>query len=250
MPVSLETLDRLADAGWPALEREELGTWLLRASSGVTNRANSVLPSGPLEDLPGAVEAAERWYAARSLPAVFQVSPAAPSGLKTLLRSRGYHAHSPTDILTASVADVAAVAMPTTDGSIRVSDEPQRGWLQTWWSVDGRGGAPELAVAERILTGGPALYAAHGDPAAPDAVARLAVVGDWGGLYAVATRPEARRRGLARSLAGALVVAASERGVRRLWLQVLADNAPAHRLYASLGFQPASSYRYWTAGLG
>lgn len=240
------TLDRLADRGWPALEQESLGGWTLRASSGVTNRANSVLTAGPVPDAGAAVDAAERWYAARSLPAVFQVSPASPPELRDLLAACGYREHSRTDIL---IADRAGVPSQAPDGT-RIAAAPDEAWLDAWWSVDGRGGDAERAVAARILTGGPALYASAGDPAAPDAVARLALVGEWGGLYAVATRPEARRRGLARALAGALASAAAEHGVQRLWLQVLTDNAAAHALYASLGFRPASSYAYWSPSMG
>lgn len=242
-------LDRLADRGWPALEREPLGAWTLRASTGVTNRANSVLTSGPVDDLGAAVDAAERWYAARSLPAVLQVSPASSPELGGVLAERGYREHSQTDILVAdreTVAGGPAAAAPAAAAPVRIADHPDDAWLDTWWSVDGRGGAAERAVAARILRGGPALYAAHGDPAAPDAVARLAIVDGWGGLFAVATRPSARRRGLARALVQALATASAEHGVDGLWLQVLAGNTAAHALYASLGFRPASRYAYWS----
>ena len=82
------------------------------------------------------------------------------------------------------------------------------------------------------------------------AAARLAFVDDWAGLYAVATRPDARRRGLARRLVIALAApagAAADRGVTRMWLQVLADNAAAIALYRDLGFETVSGYSYWTA---
>ncbi|MGO4592313.1 GNAT family N-acetyltransferase [Leifsonia sp. 2TAF2] len=240
------TLDRLADRGWVALEREPLQGWTLRASSGVTNRANSVLASGPVDDVETAVDVAERWYAARSLPAVFQVTSASPPALPEVLRQRGYRDHSLTDVLVADRSTVAAESQVKESPAVRITDQLDDGWLDTWWSVDGRGGAVERTVAARILTGGPALYAAHGDPAAPDAVARLALVDEWGGLFAVATRPAARRRGLARALVQALTAASGEHGIRGLWLQVLAGNAPAHALYASLGFRPASRYAYWS----
>ncbi|ERK67898.1 ribosomal-protein-alanine acetyltransferase domain protein, partial [Leifsonia aquatica ATCC 14665] len=74
---------------------------------------------------------------------------------------------------------------------------------------------------------------------------RLALVGGWGGLYAVATLPSARRRGLARALTTALAREAAAHGVDRLWLQVVADNSAAIALYESLGFVPASRYEYW-----
>ncbi|MBN9629984.1 MAG: GNAT family N-acetyltransferase [Actinobacteria bacterium] len=244
MPVAEPALlDRLAARGWPALEAEQLGGWTLRASHGVTNRANSVLASAEMPDLDDAIGRAEVWYAERGLPAVFQVSPASPAGLATALGRRRYREHSQTDILVADRAAVAAVA--PSPSSIDVAEAPPPGWLDTWWEVDGRGGDRERDVVARILSGGPALYAWSGDPAAPDAVARLALVGEWGGLYALATLPRARRRGLARSLAGALAVAASDHDVEKLWLQVLVDNTAAHALYAELGFVRASGYAYW-----
>ena len=242
-----ELLDRLADRGWPALETEQLGGWTLRASSGVTNRANSVLAGAgaggdDARSLEDAIVRAEAWYAARGLPAVFQISTASPPELAEALDNRGYREHSPTDVL---VADRDAVAAATAAApAVAVADAPPAGWLDTWWEVDGRGGDREREVVARILAGGPALYAWCGEQEAPDAVARLALAGEWGGLYAVATLPRARRRGLARALAGALAIAAAEQGVERLWLQVLADNTAAHALYAGLGFVRASGYSY------
>src|ERR1700712_229375 len=85
-------LDSLADRGWPAIERVELDGWSLRFSSGVTNRANSVLPSRSVTtmSIAEAVDAVEREYAARELPAVFQLSEAAHHGLAEELAARGY----------------------------------------------------------------------------------------------------------------------------------------------------------------
>ena len=245
-------LDRLADRGWPALEREELGGWTLRAADGVTNRANSVLTCGEVPDVEAAIQQAERWYRERGLPAVFQVSPATPPALIAALAGREYREHSQTDILVADRTDaVAAEAAATSaETTIATADTPPPGWLATWWAVDGRGGDAERDTVARIMTAAPALYAWAGPAEAPDAVARLALAGVWGGLYAVATLPAARRRGLARALAVALADAAGGRGVEHLWLQVLADNTAAHSLYSQLGFRPASQYAYWTAPSG
>ncbi|MFE4949367.1 GNAT family N-acetyltransferase [Leifsonia sp. NPDC056665] len=243
-------LDRLADRGWPALEREELGGWTLRAADGVTNRANSVLTCGEVPDVEAAIERAERWYRERGLPAVFQVSPATSSDLVAALAAREYREHSRTDILVADRAEVVAARARDTSAPISTADTPPPDWLATWWAVDGRGGDAERDIVAKILSAAPALYAWAGTSGSPDAVARLALAGDWAGLYAVATLPAARRRGLARALAVALADAAGGRGVRHLWLQVLADNAAAHSLYSGLGFRPASQYAYWTERSG
>ncbi|WP_438838127.1 GNAT family N-acetyltransferase, cg3035/Rv0428c family, partial [Clavibacter michiganensis] len=52
-------LDDLADRGWPADTRELHGGWILRAAGGVTKRANSALPAGPVADPDAALDAAE-----------------------------------------------------------------------------------------------------------------------------------------------------------------------------------------------
>lgn len=67
-------LQRIAAAGWPAVEQEPLGEWTLRASAGFTRRANSVQALGdPGLPLPAALDAVRDWYAARGLPAHVEV---------------------------------------------------------------------------------------------------------------------------------------------------------------------------------
>lgn len=269
-------LDVLADRGWPAVQREPLGPWTLRFASGVTNRANSVLPTGRVDadSLPATIAAAERAYRDRGLPTVFQVSPATDPALVSALAARGYREHSDTLVLVADRAAVASAGIATPDAPARIATPdtpariatpapsvaptstraaptsiaptPSRAWMDLWWSVDGRGGADAEAVAERILTGGPALYASAGEPEHPDAVARLAIVGDWGGVFAVATRPDQRRRGHAAAVISAVAADAERLGILHLWLQVTAANSPARALYDRLGFVEASRYAYWT----
>ena len=58
--ISLEDLQRVMAPSWGAVEREQLGDWMLRASSGYTQRGNSVVPVGdpgmPLADAVAEVE--------------------------------------------------------------------------------------------------------------------------------------------------------------------------------------------------
>nr|WP_228495017.1 GNAT family N-acetyltransferase [Clavibacter sp. VKM Ac-2873] len=244
-------LDDLADRGWPAEHRERHGGWILRAAGGVTKRANSALPVGPVDDPEAALDAVEAFARAHGIAPCVQVSPASePADLVSRLAARGYAAEARTLV---QVADAAAVAGRLADATpadpalrITVADAPDEAWLDAWWSVDGRGGPAELDVARRILERGPSVYAAvrDGDGDRVLATARLALVGSWGGLFAVATRPEARRRGLSRAALGAAVDAGRDRGITALWLQVVAENDGARALYDGLGFAPASRYEY------
>jgi len=61
----------------------------------------------------------------------------------------------------------------------------------------------------------------------------------------VAVHPDYRRRGIARALMLAALQAVREWGCVAAILQVEADNAPAQRLYESLGFQAERTWHHW-----
>jgi len=67
--ISTVELERLAAHGWRGTSTHRLGEWLLRAGSGFTGRANSVLPlRAPGLPLDDALGLSWSWYAARGLP--------------------------------------------------------------------------------------------------------------------------------------------------------------------------------------
>jgi N-acetylglutamate synthase len=232
-------LDDLMRAGWPALEEVGVDGWIARFSGGVTQRANSVLPLAAPADLDAALARVEQLYADRELPVVFQVGPGAqPADLDEKLSDRGYEFGSLTSIQTARIGDLAPPA------DVAIAEAPDQDWLDLWWAVDGRGDADALAIAVKILTGGPALYATIGDAHGAVAVGRLALVGAWGGVYCMAVRADARRRGLGGAVLRGLLAAARARGVTHTWLHVLDHNTAARRLYQRAGYAETARYHY------
>ncbi|MCL2544255.1 MAG: GNAT family N-acetyltransferase [Microbacteriaceae bacterium] len=240
-------LSALADAGWAALERVPVGAWEARFASGVTKRANSAWPAaGAGAELTAEVVAElEQLYRARGIVPAFQLSPA-DAAAERLLIGRGYRVADDTTVMTASVSP-ALTASP----AVGVAAEPSAEWLATWWAVDGRGGPAELEVAQRIMAATPALYGAVSSGGRIVSVARLALVEEWGGLYCVATLPDARREGhSSRVIEALLAFARDECGVTDAWLQVLTSNTGAQALYASrFGFTAAGGYRYLAGAL-
>jgi N-acetylglutamate synthase len=259
--VTAARLDDLANRAWPALETWRVGGWLVRASHGVTRRANSVLPMDDVDDLARAIDEVEEAYLSRGLRPTFQISPASqPRSLVSHLARRGYHEEAETLILVAPTEHVIEACGRGEHPASRVSvhEQPSDEWMSLWWDVDGRGGDTELDVARKILLGSTSRYAqatpglsiadpAGGGAVEPCAVGRLALVDDWGGLFGIATSPRHRRRGHARRVVGALAREAARAGAACLWLQVLADNENAIGLYRRLGFVPISGYTYWLA---
>ena len=76
------------------------------------------------------------------------------------------------------------------------------------------------------------------------AIGRATVDGPWVGLTAIEVAPQARRRGYARAVMAALLSWAADRAATRVYLEVLASNAPAVALYESLGFAEHHRYLY------
>lgn len=262
-------LEVLMDAAWPAAERQESGGWVLRAASGVTQRANSVWPrsepGGTPHDRLTALREARLWFRSRRLPLIFQVfDDPRYAALNAVLDEEGFTRQSETLILARDAGGApaeAGVGSAGTGGSpeeagagsarpgVEISEWPSGEWLRLWWSVDGRGGDAALAVARDILEGCPALYAlVRDDDGVPAAVGRLAVppggADGRGGVYCMATRPDARRRGHAARVLRALLGEGAARGLAGYWLLVMASNAGARELYARAGFAEAGRYLY------
>jgi ribosomal-protein-alanine N-acetyltransferase len=129
-----------------------------------------------------------------------------------------------------------------------------------WWDL------PEVVALERLLFGddawteatwwgelaqaGSHRYLVERDPASGRVrgYAGVAVNGADADIMTVAVAPDAQGQGLGGRLVQALVDAASDAGATQLLLEVRADNLPAQRLYARMGFERIAVRRGYYAG--
>lgn len=224
-------LERVAADAWPPLEQVEVDGWRLRASAGVTRRANSALPLS--DALP--VEEVVDFYRSRDLPAVVQVSdPRTDAALADLGWVRDIN------------VEVMAGAVPAGRSAAVVAQAPDEAWLECWWSVDGRGGPAQLDVARRMLAqiAVPAAYVSVLQDGRTVAVGRGVAQEGQLGVFSMGVRPEARRQGLARQVLAALGTWGGEHEATAAYLQVFDGNIEARTLYASAGFDTAHHYHY------
>ncbi|KAA0935284.1 GNAT family N-acetyltransferase [Streptomyces apricus] len=247
---SYAELARISARAWQPVEREPLGEWELRAASGFTRRANSVLPLGdPGMPLDEALSRVREWYAARGLPAYVQTATGAEGTQELLgaeLESRGWVREVSAELWTGALAPVAD--LPDAGRTVTLSREADDGWLGRYQ----RKGVSEVAL--RVLGSGPSVWfatvpgsGADAGAGAPAAIGRCVVDGRWAGFAAVEVDPALRRQGLATTVMTALARRALDEGASAAWLQVETDNTAAQALYTRLGFTPHHTYHHYRA---
>lgn len=242
-------LERMAAAHWRGTEEEWLGGWLLRAAEGFTGRANSVLPLGdPGMPLDEALAAVTRWYRARGLPPMMAVpAPIAadspPQGLDHLLSERKWLTRSgPAFVMLADLPlGIDLDGLPA-GREVLASPEPDDAWAARYHY---RGQDYLPPVARKVLTSAPEqLFVSIRDGDEVLAIARLSIADGWAGISAVEVHADRRRQGLGGAITAAACLAAEQRGLSRVFLQVEVDNAPARALYRRLGFRYSHRYHY------
>jgi N-acetylglutamate synthase len=224
-------LEEAAALGWPALETERLGDWLLRAVEGWTRRANSALVLGD-PGVPDAFERVEEWYAARGLRAWLAVPLPAMAAVDHAAARAGWVAAMEVEVLTAPLR-----AVPP-DPGVLLADTPSPEWAAVYAArtVPPVGyrvlSAPDTVVFGSIVEDGLTV-----------AIGRGVVTGGWLGIAAMEVRPEHRRRGLATRILRGLLAWGAERGATRSYIQAEGTNTAALNLYRGHGFAPHHLYR-------
>ena len=219
----IRNLEHAAALAWPGVEQRRLGGWLLRYGRGSTRRANSAVPL----DVPTGTDlgAIIEWYAARA------VAPLVAAPDRLLRVPQGVPIDAETLVMTGDVT----TQRPST---VAIADRPDDEWLRLY-----RRDVP-VDVLTAVLDGEVAFATAAGAAVGRGAVTESPDGTRWVGLAAVHVVETARRRGLARELCEALLAWGAQRGATRAYVQVLADNTAATRLYESMGFTVHHRSRY------
>src|ERR1700704_3199023 len=206
----IRNLEHAAALAWPGVEQRRLGGWLLRFGRGNTRRANSAVPLdvSTVSDISAIID----WYAVRAVAPLiaapdrlFRIPPGVPIDAETLVMTG--------DVTAKHVSAVAIEARP--------DDE----WLRLY-----RRDVP-VDVLTAVVDGEVAFATSGGAAVGRGAVTESPDGTRWVGLSAVHVVEDARRRGLARELCSALLAWGAQRGATRAYVQVLADNTAATRLY-------------------
>jgi N-acetylglutamate synthase len=253
----IHTLEILAANAWPAAEAQTLDGWRLRFTAGVTRRANSVWPNddGGELDLAEKMAQVESFYAARTLPTRYQISPATqPQELDDLLATQGYAALARTAVQVADLATILQQTKPLRaypSFEVEVSEEFDEDWFATFCAAE-RGDEPAndtlRAIFQRIQP--PSGFVLLRVDGALAAVGLGVLEAGWLGIFCMATQEPFRRQGAASAILRTLAIWAQLYEATRAYLQVMDQNTPARRLYERLGFTTLYHYHYREKGVG
>jgi N-acetylglutamate synthase len=236
----MQLLESAAFAAWPSALSTDLHGWQLRLDSGYTKRANSLnatAHSGPLSD--AEMDSIEARFRERGLtPTVRLTSFSSAPEADAMLARRGYRHCDPSLVMTRSLsaAEGEAPEAETLEGA-----EP---WLAAFQRIAGQSSADQAAhleILRRIVH--PAAWAAHAVAGSPRSCGLGVLVDQHLGLFDIATHANHQRQGHAQQLCRGLLAWGRRRGARTAFLQVVAANDAAIRLYEKIGFEIA--YRYW-----
>lgn len=247
LTVDVLILERICARGWPGIEQQWHGDWLLRAGHGFTGRANSVLVLGhPGAALPTAIQAVRAWYAARKLPPRFQlptgaVGPALEE-IDAELFDRGWQQFDDVVVLVADVRSVHDQLPPPAAGlRVTIDELPDPTWLSLY---EYRGKSLPPTAIEVLRAGTSPFFVTLHEGADPVAVARGCVTDGWVGITAVTVPSRFRRRGFGTEVLRAAINRSEVLGAQRVYLQVSRDNSGALALYGGLGFVEHHGYHY------
>jgi GNAT superfamily N-acetyltransferase len=236
-------LEYLASHCWPAREIERYKGWIIHWNDGITWRANSVLPIGPIDgvQLEEAIEYVISFYEERETPSAFKITEASmPEDIDETLADMGFERRMLTHVQIVPITKLSCIYPKVPVDILKVNDssidilmvesgfdentiEVRRGIINR---IEGEKGIAQVMIDGKLAGVG------------------LGVVQEsWLGLFSIRTLPEYQRRGVAWSISCALGMWGEDLGAKSAFLQVEAKNRPALMLYELMGFE--TLYTYW-----
>jgi ribosomal protein S18 acetylase RimI-like enzyme len=237
-------LERAALNAVPAPRVAWDGGFVIRAFLNGTGRANAACSLDPSPDpaLADRIARVEAHYARLGLPCRFRSTPLDPPGLTAALEERGYREAEGAVVMR-------GVVPPATDPAAHWAEGPDAEWLSVLATAEYQGAARRAEKERAVpLLARPASWLVLREEGVAVACGHAVADGGLCGLFDLAVRPEARRRGLGGRLLGALAGWGASQGAELCWLQVAPGNTAARAVYTAAGFAEAYRYRYFLKG--
>ena len=237
---SIAEIERATLNAVPAPLNQFHGPLVLRAFHGGTGRANCAQALQPeaVADPAALLARIAGFHRARGLRPRLRSLPLDPPGLAETAAAAGWRSYDESLVLCGALAPMAR-----RDPVVEALPAPDARWMAVVGSAD-----YQTPTRQREKVEGAALMTI---PAAwllleDAACIFVAVDGPLCGMFDLAVRPEARRRGLARRIMGAAAAWGVAQGAAWKFSQVSATNEASLALNFAQGMRESHRYRYWS----
>ena len=232
-------IEKAGFRSWPALEESELNGVVFRFSNGYTKRANSAnLLQEQVSGFDSLVRQYEQYFQDKNLPCIFRITSfSANKKFDSYLEEMGYRYIDRSLVLERSIANAKFEA-------VQFSDITSREWMVSFCKIS------ELNVDEHVThlemidrIEDKTLLAVLVEDGVEVSCGLGVISNGLFGLFDIATHKSARHRGHATKLIEGMLHWAVENGASSAYLQVVASNKPAIKLYEKMQYR--LGYEYW-----
>lgn len=236
-------IEELSLNHWPALSTLLYDGWILRFADGYTKRSNSINPIYySTYDLNTKIEECEKLYSSNHLPTIYKITPFVhPTHLNETLEESGYAAIDTTSVQSLNLDNISEPKLT----SAIIHEDITSAWLDDFCRLNNVTDEDNKHVMERMLSniktkkGFISFY--YEDQVV--ACGLGVIEREYIGLYDIVTDANYRNRGFGEQMILNLLKWGKENGAEHGYLAVVANNAPALRLYEKIGF--SEIYKYW-----
>ena len=232
-------IEKAGFRSWPALEESEADGIVLRFSNGYTKRANSVnLLKEQVSGFGSLVARYEQYFQDKNLPCIFRLTSFSENQrFDSYLEETGYRYLDRSLVLERSIENASFK-------EVYFPEITSREWMKLFCKVSDLSfdeHLTHLEMVDRIKD--KTLFAVLVEDGVEVACGLGVVTNRFFGLFDIATHKSVRNRGYGTKLIEGMLHWAVNNGASRSYLQVVAGNKPAMRLYEKMEYQ--HSYEYW-----
>jgi len=224
----------------PAIKTQVFDGWFLRFANGYTNRANSINPIYPSKmAIDDKINFCEEIYKSQGLATVFKLTSLSFDVLDEILADKGYEKVIDCNVMIKSLVPVKQLKIKSI-----ITDKITTEWQENFFRLNNI--SNDKIETAKIIQGNilnKTLCASIIENGVTVASGLCVVEREYAGLYDIVVDSRYRGQGLGSDICNSLLNAAIRIGAKTAYLQVVADNAPAIRLYNKLEF--IDHYKYW-----
>ena len=237
--MNFRKIEKAGFRSWPALEESELDGVVLRFSNGYTKRANSAnLLRKQDSDFISLLSQYEKYFQGKDLPCIFRITSFSENQrLDNYLNEMDYRYLDRSLVLAKKIENARFK-------KVKFSETTNREWMLSYCRINELNFDEHLTHLEMIGRIEDKTLLAVLIEDGKEIACGLGVINNGlFGLFDIATQKTARNRGYGTKLIEGMLHWAVENGASTSYLQVVADNKPAIKLYEKMGYQ--YGYEYW-----